>query len=58
MAHGFSDKAVRDVEPILQKHTNELVTSFRKQIRQSDAGNAVVNLVDWYSFTDMISSAS
>ena len=57
MAHGSSDKALRDMEPILQKHANELVASFRKQIRQSDAGHTVINLVGWYSFTgyDIIS---
>lgn len=51
LARGFSDKALRDMEPILQKHTDELVSSFRKQISHSDTGSAVVGLVNWYSFT-------
>lgn len=57
LARGFSDKALRDMEPILQKHTDELVSSFRKQISHSDTGSAVVSLVNWYSFTgyDIIS---
>ena len=46
MAHGFSDRALRDIEPIFQKHTNALLGSFRDRSSHSD-----VEVVNWYEFT-------
>ena len=58
LAQGFSDKSLREWEPILQAHTSHLINSLRhKIISSSTPGSAVVNLVDWFSFTgyDIIS---
>ena len=57
MARGFSDKALRDMEPILQKPINALISSFRERISHSGTESTVVDMVDWYDFTghDIIS---
>ncbi|KAL9581558.1 MAG: hypothetical protein Q9212_003829 [Teloschistes hypoglaucus] len=44
LSHAFSDKALRDQEPIIQTYVDDLMTGLRKH-----QGN--VNLADWFSWT-------
>ncbi len=50
MARGFSDRALRDMEPVFQKITNDLVGGFRKYTSGSDTRTTVVDLREWYNF--------
>lgn len=44
LSHAFSDKAIRDQEPIIQTYVDNLMTGLRNQ-----RGN--VNLADWFNWT-------
>ncbi|KAL8772206.1 MAG: hypothetical protein Q9194_004677 [Teloschistes cf. exilis] len=44
LSHAFSDKALRDQEPIIQTYVDNLMTGLRNQ-----RGN--VNLADWFNWT-------
>lgn len=49
MAHGFSDKAPRDTEPVSQTHINEVASRpSASKNHPSDTSATVVNLVHWY----------
>jgi hypothetical protein len=45
LAHAFSDKAMRDQEPLIQKYVNMLTQSLHIA-----AGRGPVNIVQWYEF--------
>ncbi len=48
MAHGFSDRAMREQQPIIGKYIDLLV----RRLRERAAGGTVaLNLADWYNFT-------
>lgn len=50
ISHAFSEKALREQEPILQDYTGRLIKRLHDQV-QAGWGCGVVNLVDWYSWT-------
>lgn len=47
MAHGFSEKAMREQEPLIRKYTDLLLERLREQ---SKSGQSVA-ISDWYNFT-------
>ncbi|EED22142.1 cytochrome P450 monooxygenase, putative [Talaromyces stipitatus ATCC 10500] len=49
MAHGFSEKSMRDQEPIIRKYVDLLVDKLRQQSNSLE-GSPIV-LSDWYNFT-------
>lgn len=52
LSPAFSDKALKDQEPLLQSYVNLLVSKWRKIAESgNEAGQAVVDLVLWYNFT-------
>lgn len=48
LSHSFSDKALRDQEPILQSHVNILVDTFSKRATKSKSRAATIILTDEY----------
>jgi len=50
ISHAFSDKALREQEPILQIYIGTLINRLHEQVK-AGWGSAVINLVDWYSWT-------
>ncbi|KAL9105032.1 MAG: hypothetical protein Q9187_008830, partial [Circinaria calcarea] len=56
--HGFSEKALREQEPLIQSYVDTLFSQIR--IRVQDDGDRPVNLTDWFNwFTmDLISDLS
>ena len=48
MSAAFSDKSLREQEPLLRKYVDVLVS---KLSAESEQGKAKVNMVDWYNFT-------
>ncbi|KAF7194721.1 Cytochrome P450 monooxygenase, partial [Pseudocercospora fuligena] len=46
LAHGFSDKALRDQQPVIQLYVDQLIQKFRAHASEGKA----VNVTDWYSF--------
>ncbi|CZR69868.1 related to isotrichodermin C-15 hydroxylase (cytochrome P-450 monooxygenase CYP65A1) [Phialocephala subalpina] len=50
ISHAFSEKALREQEPILQQYIGILIQRLHDQVR-AGWGSGVVNLVDWYSWT-------
>lgn len=49
MAHGFSEKGMRDQEPLIRKYVDLLLEKLHEQSRKP-GGNPVI-LSDWYNFT-------
>ena len=47
LSHAFSEKALRDQEPLMKKYVDLLITRLSDQVR---AGKSV-NMVEWYNFT-------
>jgi cytochrome P450 len=52
MSHAFSDRALKEMEPILQKYAQLMVQRLRETTAGAGGGEkgAVVNIVDWYRF--------
>jgi cytochrome P450 len=50
ISHAFSEKALREQEPILQQYVGTLIRRLQDQVR-AGWGSANVNLVEWYSWT-------
>lgn len=48
LAHAFSDKALREQEPLLHLYVDLLISKLQEE---SQARNGVVDLVDWYRYT-------
>jgi cytochrome P450 len=48
IAHGFSDRAMRDQQPLIGKYIDLLVS---KLTEKCATGSTAVNLADWYNFT-------
>ena len=48
LSHAFSDKALREQEPLIQSHINNLVIGLKKQIDGPAKGR--VNLSDWFNW--------
>lgn len=46
LLHGFSNKSLRDQEPLLQGHIDTLISKFRNMAE----ADQVVNLEQWYNF--------
>jgi cytochrome P450 len=55
-SHAFSERALREQETLIQRHTNQMV-SMVKDIIGREASSATMNIVDVYNFTtfDMMS---
>ena len=55
MSHGFTEKAVRDQESIVQSYIDLLISSLRKKAvaarRTEDPAAATVDICEWFSFT-------
>lgn len=49
LGHAFSDKALREQEPLIQSFVTTLISGLHRQIQGSSKGK--VNLVDWYNWT-------
>ena len=47
--YGFSDKALKDQEPLIASHVERLITRLRQQIDRS-RDDAIVDIVKWYNF--------
>ena len=47
LAHAFSDRALREQEPIIQGHIDTLIRNLRDQ---ACGGSKSVNLVDWFNY--------
>ena len=47
LTHAFSERALREQEPIIQKHVDSLIRNLHCQI---DSGAQTVDLVDWFNF--------
>jgi len=50
ISHAFSDKALREQEPILQEYTGALIRRLHDQAK-AGWGSGVVDLVKWFSWT-------
>lgn len=50
LLHAFSEKALRDQEPILQSYVSLLIRRLREITASSGSGVAVINIVEWYNF--------
>lgn len=48
LAHGFSDRAMRDQQPLISKYIDLLIRRLRENC---GAGTASLNIADWYNFT-------
>ena len=48
LAHAFSDKALREQEPLLHGYVDLLISKLHEE---SHARDGVVDLVDWYRYT-------
>lgn len=51
LAPGFSDRALREQEHIVQKYTTLLVKRFQEAVMDTDNGSADIELHQWYQFT-------
>ena len=47
--YGFSDKALKDQEPLIARHVEMLITRIRQHV-DSGTGDAVLDIVQWYNF--------
>lgn len=50
LVHAFSEKALRDQEPILQSYVNLFISKLREIAASSRSGFAVVDVVEWFNF--------
>jgi cytochrome P450 len=50
ISHAFSEKALREQEPILQEYVDTLIRRLKDQVK-AGWGYAVVDLVKWYNWT-------
>jgi cytochrome P450 len=50
ISHAFSEKALREQEPILQSYVGTLIHRLQDQVK-AGWGSAVVDLVEWYTWT-------
>lgn len=48
LAHAFSDKALREQEPLLHVYVDLLISKLREESQANEVG---VDLVDWYHYT-------
>ncbi len=48
LAHGFSDKALRDQEPMLKRHVDLLIEQLEEQC---DGGKTPMDMEKWYNWT-------
>ncbi|MCJ1420842.1 hypothetical protein MMC32_007201 [Xylographa parallela] len=48
LAHAFSDKALREQEPLLQTHVDDFITGMREQI--AGPAHGTVDLTPWFSW--------
>ena len=57
LAHAFSDKALREQEPLLHVYVDLLISKLHEE---SHARNGIIDLVDWYRYTtfDIIADLS
>lgn len=46
LAHGFSDKALREQEPIIQQYLNILMAKLHEE---GQSGQVALNMCDWYN---------
>ncbi|MCJ1409794.1 hypothetical protein MMC19_003877 [Ptychographa xylographoides] len=51
LAHGFSEKALRAQEPLLQSYVDLLIAQLRKRTSESVNHQANVDIVQWFNFT-------
>lgn len=49
LGHAFSDKALREQEPLLQSYVATLISGLHRQVQ--GPGKGKVNLVDWFNWT-------
>lgn len=49
LGHAFSDKALREQEPLIQSYTNSLILGLQKQIDGPAKGR--INFADWFNWT-------
>ncbi|PQE30432.1 benzoate 4-monooxygenase cytochrome P450 protein [Rutstroemia sp. NJR-2017a WRK4] len=49
-AHGFTDKALKDQEPLVKSHIDTLIRRLHEQVDKSK-GYTDLDLVKWYNFT-------
>ena len=49
LSHAFSDKALREQEPLIQSYVDNLINGLKKQIDGPAKGR--VNLADWFNWT-------
>ncbi len=48
-AYGFSDKALKDQEPLITSHVDRLISRLRQQCHSREQ-SAVLDIVKWYNF--------
>ena len=48
-SYGFSDKALKDQEPLITSHVDKLISRLRQQC-DSQARGAILDIVKWYNF--------
>lgn len=48
-AYGFSDKALKDQEPLIKQHVDELIAKLQQQM-DADTKPTLVDLTKWYNF--------
>ena len=49
MSHGFSEKALREQEPLIQSYCDLLM---KQLYRHCDHGSKMVDIVKWYNVRD------
>ena len=49
LSYGFSDKAIKEQEYLIQNHVQNLISGLKQEIEGSSCGK--VNLVDWFNWT-------
>lgn len=47
LAHAFSERSLREQEPIIQGHIDTLITNLHHQV---SLGSQIVDLVDWFNY--------
>lgn len=50
LVHGFSDKALREQEPLIQSYVNLFMTRLLEQTSNAEEGTAIVNIAQWFNF--------
>jgi cytochrome P450 len=51
LEHCFTDRALAEEEPLVQRHVHQLISSLRETIAQQGESSGTVNIVDWFMFT-------